>query len=111
MKSVINPEITYAEDKRIDTDDGGVSSEIFIVDNVLGHSIECIIGNICNRYRVKHSVVFFNLYLMYNNEVVERIGVIEHSDKDINELFDSNDEVVIEKLNTPLLQSARCNYR
>ena len=105
MKSVINPEITYAEDKYIDTIDSGVTREIFIIDNVKGHSIECLVGNILNQYKEKYGVVYFNAYLMKNNEVVERIGVIEHNVNDISELFDSNGVLNIEKLNVPLLHS------
>lgn len=76
VKSLLYPDkINYNENKTVDEADVGQSSSIYDV-ILFGKPIQIGIGKEKHTYSA-HNVVYFSIYLMVNDEVKSRIGVVE----------------------------------
>ena len=83
VKSKINPEnINYKESKELDDNDIGHASSVYEY-NIHGKDIEIVLGKQNTTYS-KYDIVFYPVYLVVNDELKSKIGVLEGN---INEVI------------------------
>ena len=96
VKSQLYPDkINYNEKKSVDEDDVGQSSSIYEVD-LFGLPIQIGIGKEKHTYSA-HNVVYFSIYLMINDEVKSRIGIVEFPSNTIISSLDEDGDIMLEK--------------
>jgi predicted NAD-dependent protein-ADP-ribosyltransferase YbiA (DUF1768 family) len=96
VKSQLYPDkINYNENKTVDEADVGQSSSIYDV-NLFGKPIQIGIGKEKHTYSA-HNVVYFSIYLMINDEVKSRIGVVEFPSNKLIESLDEDGDIMLEK--------------
>lgn len=106
VKSVLNPSITYAEEKGISADDLEKDGQLYEYDIDAGMTIHLATGNYRYDYAADKNVVYFPIYLVKDGEkIVSQIGVFELMSVDIPNVLDSENEVDLNALNDPLLYS------
>ena len=75
MESAITKEITYKKSKHLDDEDIDHSS--FVYDyNLHNANIEIVLGKEKHTYS-KYNVVYFPIYLVVNENIMEKIGIFE----------------------------------
>ena len=99
--SNINSTIFYKEDGEIDNEDIGYESTLHEME-IYGNNISIIFGKLKYQY-VQRNVVYIPLYLVVNQNVVKKIGVLEFEKEKALELYDDNNEIDVEKNFSPLL--------
>jgi predicted NAD-dependent protein-ADP-ribosyltransferase YbiA (DUF1768 family) len=86
--SVIKPEITYNESKKINEEDRGYKSRIYEID-LLNKIAYIALGKIKYTFTGK-DVLYYLVYLIREDTVVSQIGVIEIESKQMSSLLDSD---------------------
>jgi|LauGreDrversion4_2_1035121.scaffolds.fasta_scaffold01198_3 hypothetical protein len=98
VKSQLYPDkINYNENKTVDDADVGQSSSIYDV-YLFGQPIQIGIGKEKHTYSA-HNVVYFSIYLMVNDEVKSRIGVVEFPSNKLIDSLDDDGDIMLEKGN------------
>jgi predicted NAD-dependent protein-ADP-ribosyltransferase YbiA (DUF1768 family) len=101
--SLLDPKINYAERKNIHLDD--VNEEVSIYEVPLyGNYYDVGLGTTKYDY-VDKEILYIPIYLIVNNRVKEQIGMYEVNGKNIAPFLDEEGDVMIEKMNKPLLFS------
>lgn len=96
VKSVLKPEhIIYNENRNIDADDINHATTVYTY-KVFGKNIEIGLGNIKHTYSA-HNVVYYSIYLIINDEMDSRIGVVEINSNDLVNSLDEDGDFEIEK--------------
>jgi hypothetical protein len=96
VKSLLYPDkINYNENKTVDEADVGQSSSIYDV-ILFGKPIQIGIGKEKHTYSA-HNVVYFSIYLMVNDEVKSRIGVVEFPSNKLIDSLDDDGDIMLEK--------------
>jgi len=101
--SFADPKINYPERKNIHMDD--VNEEVSIYEVPLyGETYDVGLGTTKYDY-VANKILYIPIYLIINNRVIEQIGIYEINDENIAPYLDEEGEIMIEKMNKPLLFS------
>jgi hypothetical protein len=105
VKSVLNPSITYAEDKGISSDDLDKEGQLYEYDiDAAGVTVHLAAGNYRYDYTADKNVIYFPIYLVKDGEkIVCQIGVFEMMSVDLPNVLDSESDVDLNALNDPLL--------
>ena len=108
--SILNPNVNYFENNTVDNDDIDYDTSVYegyLYDNI----IEFVIGKPKFNYVDESDIIYFYIYLVKNDNVVQKIGVLECNKNDYKHGnlidYDSGD-LNLEKLvstNDPLLFS------
>ena len=99
--SNINGTVFYKENGHVDEEDIGYESTLYELE-VYGKRVLIVFGKIKHTY-IQRNIVYIPIYLVVQNKVHKQIGVVEFDKNATLELFDDENEVDLEKLNTPLL--------
>lgn len=99
--SNINSTIFYKEDGAIDEEDIGYETTLHEME-IYGKDVSVLFGKLKYQY-VQRNVVYVPLYLVVNQEVVKKIGVVEFQKDKALELYDDNNEIDMESKFAPLL--------
>lgn len=106
VKSVLNPSITYAEDKGISADDLDKEGQLYEYDIESGITVHLAVGNYCYDYTADKNIIYFPIYLVKDGEkIVSQIGVFEMMSVDLPNVLDAESDVDLNSLNDPLLYS------
>lgn len=101
--SFVDPKINYPERKNIHMDD--VNEEVSIYEVPLyGETYDVGLGTTKYDY-LSNKILFIPIYLIVNNRVIEQIGIYEINDENISPYLDEEGEIMVEKMNKPLLFS------
>lgn len=94
VKSQLYPDkINYNENKAVDDADVGQSSSIYDVD-LFGIPVQIAIGKEKHTYSA-HNVVYFSIYLMIDDVVQARIGVVEFPSNKLISSLDEDGDIII----------------
>ena len=99
--SNINGTVFYKENGNVDIEDIGYESTLYELE-VYGKKILIVFGKIKHTF-IQRNIVYLPMYLVVNNKVNKQIGVVEFDKNSTLELFDDDNEIDLEKLNTPIL--------
>lgn len=99
--SNINSTIFYKEDGIIDDEDVGYESVLHEME-IYGKNVSVIFGKLKYEY-VQRNIVYIPLYLVVHQHVVKKIGVLEFEKEKALGMYDENNELVVEKVSSPLL--------
>lgn len=99
--SLLDSTISYPELKTLVKGDGEKETELYQID-VLGLPIIIAVGNV-NKTHESKNVNYFPVYLVKSNSKVVQIGVYEIKSSDLLNYLDDDNEVNVEKMNSPLL--------
>lgn len=88
MKSLLNENINYKENKTIDIDDIDYTTNIYEY-KLYKLPIEIALGKINYIYNSKYNVIHYSIYLIQNEQPVSKIGVFEING---NHLIDNIDD-------------------
>lgn len=106
VKSILNPSITYAEDKGISADDMDKDGQLYEYDIISGLTVHLAVGNYKYDYAVNKNIIYFPIYLVKDGEkIVTQIGVFEMMSVDLPNVLDSESDVDLNSLDEPLLYS------
>ena len=101
--SLINPEINYIELKRIHDEDRNKELDLYELE-ILNENVVISIGNIKNDF-IKNNISYFPIYLIKKNNKGSQIGLFEIKSTNTIDYFDEKGNLLIEKINDPLLYS------
>lgn len=99
--SNINSTVFYKESDKINDEDVGYNSTLYEME-IHGKNIIVVFGKMKYSF-IERGVVFLPIYLVNNNNVEKQIGVVEFDKNKALDLYDDDDDVIIEKIKTPLL--------
>ena len=105
VKSVINPKINYNESRKIDRDDNeleGIPYDIAFDEINQNKEVTVIFGNPKYTY-IEDGIIYFPTYLVVDDEIKAKIGVIEIRAEEFSSFFDEDNDIDSNKINTPLL--------
>ena len=106
--SKINPSITYAEVKKVDSEDSKKQKELYVIDlendDIPNISLIIAIGGAKMKYDTD-GVVYFPVYLVKKNKKVMQIGVYEINTDDMDNFLDKKGNLVAEHADGPLVYS------
>lgn len=105
VKSVINPKINYNESRKIDRDDNeleGITYDIAFDEINPNKELTVIFGNPKYTY-IEEGIIYFPTYLVVDDDIKSKIGVIEIHAEDFTSFFDEDNDIDSDKINTPLL--------
>ena len=104
VASKLDPAILYKETDDIDDEDVEFDSSLYdITLKKLNLNLTIALGKQKMTY-IKRNVIYFPIYLIYDDKVIKKIGVFEILDKFLSTILDEDDDVDISKINSdPLL--------
>ena len=77
VNSILNSDIKdYSESKLVDVEDIKYNTIIYEY-NLFDTDIEIALGKPKYKYADKYNIIFFSIYLIYNDELKSRIGIFE----------------------------------
>ena len=103
VQSSINRSINYSETNELDPDDVNYDATIYEV-NVFGKNRYIALGQPKYNY-IKKDIIYFPIYLIIKDEVNAQIGVYELPSSTLPQLYDTDNDVDLNKLSNPLLYS------
>ena len=103
VKSLIESKLEYSEDKTIDVDDIHYSTSIYDY-NLFNENVEIALGK-GKENSNDFNIVYYSIYLIYNNELKSRIGVFEAKGEHIVELIDENGNIDLSKVHAYIVAS------
>ncbi len=86
--SIIKPEITYNESKKINEEDRGYKTRVYEID-LLGKIAYIALGKIKYTFTGK-DILYYLVYLIQNDIVRSQIGVVEIASKQMSSLLDKD---------------------
>lgn len=92
MKSLINENINYKENKTIDIDDIDHTTNIYEY-KIYKLPVEIALGN-ANYIYEKYSIIHYSIYLIQNEQPVSKIGIFEINSGEL--LYNINDDNIID---------------
>lgn len=104
VASKLDPAILYKETDDIDDEDLEFDSSLYdITLKKLNLNLTIALGKQKMTY-IKRNVIYFPIYLIYDDKVIKKIGVFEILDKFLSTILDEDEDVDISKINSdPLL--------
>ena len=106
VKSVLNPSITYTEDRAISSDDLDKDGQLYEYDIADGLTIHLAAGEYKYDHVSDKKIIYFPIYLVKDGEkIVSQIGVFEFMADELPNLLDSDSDINLNSLNDPLLYS------
>jgi hypothetical protein len=106
VKSVLNPSITYPEEKGISIEDVDKDGQLYEYDIENGVTIHLAVGNYRYDYATDKNIIYFPIYLVKDGEkIVSQIGVFEMMSVDLPNVLDSESDVDLNSMNDPLMYS------
>ena len=105
--SKIDQNINYLESNNLDKNDEGESYAYRA--KIFGKKVKFVLGK-PNFQFIDNNIVYFNIYLVKNTELVSKIGIFETKNTSYRDLLDVDGNIVIEKLDYPLFFSYAKSY-
>jgi hypothetical protein len=106
VKSILNPSITYAEDKGISADDVDKDGQLYEYEIIGGLTVHLAVGNYKYDHTADKNIIYFPIYLVKDGEkIVSQIGVFEMMSVDLPNVLDKESDVDLNALNDPILYS------
>tara|TARA_Y100000389_G_scaffold23527_1_gene20187 strand:- start:2115 stop:4166 length:2052 start_codon:yes stop_codon:yes gene_type:complete len=105
--SKIDQNINYLESNNLDKNDQGESYAY--IAKIFGKKVKFVLGK-PNFQHIDNNIVYFNIYLVANIELVAKIGIFETKNTTYRDLLDVNGNIIIEKLDYPLFFSYAKSY-
>lgn len=96
VKSQINSNIIYSENKDLDLDDIHYSTSIYDY-NIFDNDVEIALGKPKHAYVDKYNIINFSIYLIHNDEIISRIGVFETKSENVIKSVDENGNLNLSK--------------
>lgn len=100
--SKIDQNINYLESNNLDKNDEGESYAYRA--KIFGKKVKFVLGK-PNFQHIDNNIVYFNIYLVKNTELVAKIGIFETKNTSYRDLLNTDGNVAIEKLDFPLFFS------
>jgi hypothetical protein len=106
VKSVLNPSITYPEEKGISIEDVDKDGQLYEYDIEHGVTIHLAVGNYRYDHATDKNIIYFPIYLVKDGEkIVAQIGVFEMMSVDLPNVLDLESDVDLNSMNDPLMYS------
>ena len=91
IKSILEPSIEYSEGKTIDIDDIAYSTTVYEY-NLFDTDVEIALGK-SKTNKSKENVIYYSIYLIYNDELRARIGIFESKSENMVQIVDNSGSV------------------
>tara|TARA_Y100000768_G_C23982427_1_gene686653 strand:- start:282 stop:2366 length:2085 start_codon:yes stop_codon:yes gene_type:complete len=101
--SIINNDINYIESNIIEKSDIEYETYIYKA-KIYNKDIKFVLGK-PNFQHIDNNIVYFNIYLINANEIISKIGIYETNNTIYRSLLDSEGNIIVEKLDSPILFS------
>ena len=101
--SIINPEVTYNENEKIDEEDIGYKSQVYELDLEDGLTISVVIGKPKYIFTSKN-IIFFPIYAVQRSKIRAQIGVFEVKSVNLLNVYRQG-EIDVNRLSNPLFYS------
>lgn len=101
--SIINPEVVYHENNKIDEEDIGHKTQVYELDVDSGATISIVLGKPKYIYTSKN-IIFFPIYAVHQSKIRAQIGVFEVKSTDLISVYRQGD-IDADALSAPLLYS------
>ncbi len=101
VKSKLNQEIVYEENKEIDEEDYDYSASQFDLDLYLNLEATIALGRVKYLY-VDKNILFVPVYLVKNEKILEKIGIYEFSANTYTELVDEDGDLDVSLFDVPI---------
>ena len=101
VQSRVNPVVDFPNIKQLDSSDKNTDANIYKV-KINGIKLLIALGNKKDTY-ISSSVVYYPIYLIYNEKVVSQIGLYEIATELSATVIGGDNETDIEKFNLPPL--------
>lgn len=98
--SNINSTVFYKESEQINHEDIGHQSIVYEME-IYGKKILIVFGKIKYSF-IQRNIVFLPIYLVINKKVTKQIGVAEFEKDEALELYDEEEDVIVEKIMNPI---------
>lgn len=95
MKSLIHPEVEYEEKTDIHSKDYDTNVIVY-KGEYNGHKYSIAFGKIQNKFKEK-GVLYLPVYIVSNNKITLKIGILEFETNKKNEIMDTNNEIIFSK--------------
>ena len=99
--SNINNTVFYKEDNIIHEEDIGYESTLFELE-IYKKKLPIVFGKIKYTF-IQRNIVYVPIYLVVYNDIKSQIGVIEFTKNNVLEMLDDDNDIIIDKINIPLL--------
>jgi predicted NAD-dependent protein-ADP-ribosyltransferase YbiA (DUF1768 family) len=103
VKSKLDSNVTYAEERRIDPEDEEYDAPAYEL-QILDYVVEVGLGK-AKYAQIEKNLVYYPVYLAEGHKVVGQIGVIETLDSNLPNVLDSEGDPDLSLFNEPLLYS------
>lgn len=111
--SKINPSLEYDESSKIDKIDHNFESLLYPIEITYyddfgkprQRELTIVFGKKNTKYNKKENIIFFPIYLVVDDVVKSKIGLIEIESDNENDILDQHDDIDVEKIPEPLLFS------
>ena len=103
VKSILNPEINYPENKELNTEDVGHHASIYVI-HLFDTDIAIVLGKQKFNF-INKNVVYYPIYIVSDDKIKSQIGVYEVNKERSLQIIDEDGDVDIEKIGNPLLYS------
>ena len=100
--SKIDQNINYLESNNLDKNDEGESYAYRA--KIFGKKVKFVLGK-PNFQHIDNNIVYFNIYLVKNTQLIAKIGIFETKNTSYRDLLDKDGNIMLDKLDNPLLFS------
>ena len=95
VKSHLEDKVNYNESREIEDEDIDYSAPVFDY-KLFNQSIEIVLGKQKHTFS-RYGIVYFPVYLVVNDKMVEKIGVFEIKDSELINIIDDDGDVKLKK--------------
>ena len=95
VKSHLEDKVNYNESREIEDEDIDYSAPVFDY-KLFDQAIEIVLGKQKHTFS-RYGIVFFPVYLVVNDKMVEKIGIFEVKDSELINIIDDDGDVKLKK--------------
>ena len=101
LDSVLNSQVRYSIDKKIENDDVDLEVSVYKV-KIFDIEVAIVLGNIKREF-VNYGILYAPVYTIINNKVIEKIGYFEFYTDTMSAFYDKDGDLDISVMEGPLV--------
>lgn len=101
VRSKLDRSVEYNEIRGIDLEDEEYESPVYEIE-LMGYVVQVGLGK-AKYAQINNDIVYYPVYLLSQDKVVNQVGVVEALNSDMPNLFDTEGDPDLSKMNEPLL--------
>lgn len=103
VKSVLDKNINYSENKKLDPEDSDYDASLYEI-SLLKENVIIALGQAKYTF-IEEKIIYYPIYLVKDNKVSIQIGVYEIISDNLPNIIDDDGDIILEKIDQPLLYS------